>query len=97
MVGATHFYVLYLLLCNLCAGDVQRQSWIWTKLGQKLMYIAHKHRESSDIAASSTRLFGILCDSDEIMISMVCDGVTSILVHFIEIHPKEHEARKDSD
>ena len=86
--------LLYLLLCNLCAGDVQRQSWIWTKLGQKLMYIAHKHRESSDIAASSTRLFGILCDSDEIMTSMVCDGVTSILVHFIEIHPKEHEVLK---
>ena len=28
------------------------------------------------------------------MTSMVCDGVTSILVHFIEIHPKEHEVLK---
>ena len=87
-------YLCLHLLSNLCAQNVPIQQTVWDILDQKILYLTHRHREEEQVAAHGTRLFGVLCDSDELMISVVSSGGTSVVVHFIESHPKHHEILK---
>eukprot|EP00943_MAST-04B_sp_MAST-4B-sp1_P008764 g8764.t1 len=84
----------FLLLSNLCCGGVKIQWAVWTGLQQKILYVSHRYRDDEKVAVNTTRLFGVLCELDELMINVASSGATTIIVHFIECHPKHHELLK---